>query len=371
MEAKRIKAENFRNIESADVELTGGVNLLYGNNAQGKTNLLEAVCFFSLGKSFRGAKEGEFIRFDSKNASLSLDFCDSVREQNIKIDFFRDKLRHVEQNGVKISRMSEMIGAFRAVLFCPEHLNIIKEGPSMRRGYLDVAISQLRPLYLRSLQRYNHILAQRNKLIKNAVADRRSFDATVEFWSQQLAHEAASITRSRLKYLAMVEEELKTCFAEMTGDREIPSLEYDFSFKIDRSTAEDVKKCEEVFLSRLMSSHEREIAAGATLWGIHKDDVDIRLNGKSARLYASQGQQRSLALGLKLSESRISMRDTGEEPVLLLDDVFSELDATRREYLTERMKRGQVIMTACGDVDLGTSVNVINVEKGKYLPCGK
>jgi DNA replication and repair protein RecF len=120
-----------------------------------------------------------------------------------------------------------------------------------------------------------------------------------------------------------------------------------------------------------MSSHDREISAGATLWGIHKDDVDIRLNGKSARLYASQGQQRSLALGLKLSESRISMRDTGEEPVLLLDDVFSELDATRREYLTERMKRGQVIMTACGDVDLGTSVNVINVEKGNYLPYGK
>ena len=371
MEAKKIKAENFRNICSADVEFSSGVNLLYGNNAQGKTNLLEAVCFFSLGKSFRGAKEGEFIRFEEKNASISLDFSDSVREQNIKIDFFRDKLRHVEQNGVKISRMSEMIGAFRAVMFCPEHLNIIKEGPSMRRGYLDVAISQLRPLYLRSLQRYNHILAQRNKLIKNAAADRRSFDATVEFWSQQLAHEAANITRSRLKYLRMVEEELKICFSEMTGEREIPSLEYDFSFKIDKNTAEDTKKCEEAFFSRLMSSHEREIAAGATLWGIHKDDVDIRLNGKSARLYASQGQQRSLALGLKLSESRISMRDTGEEPVLLLDDVFSELDGTRREYLTERMKRGQVIMTACGDVDLGANVNVINVEKGNYLPYGK
>ena len=371
MKVTKICAEDFRNIERAEVSFSDGINLLFGANAQGKTNLLEAVCFFSLGKSFRGAKEGEFIRFDSKNASLSLDFSDSVREQNIKIDFFRDKLRHVEQNGVKISRMSEMIGAFRAVLFCPEHLNIIKEGPSMRRGYLDVAISQLRPLYLRSLQRYNHILAQRNKLIKNAVADRRSFDATVEFWSQQLAHEAANITRSRLKYLSMVEEELKICFAEMTSQREIPSLEYDFSFKIDREAAEDTKKCEEFFLSRLMSSHDREIAAGATLWGTHKDDVDIRLNGKSSRIYASQGQQRSLALGLKLSESKISQRDTGEEPVLLLDDVFSELDAARREYLTERMKRGQVIVTACGDVELGTSVKVISVEKGCYLPQGK
>ena len=180
MKVKKICAEDFRNIERAEVEFSDGINLLFGANAQGKTNLLEAICYFSLGKSFRGAKDAEFISFDKKTSKLSLDFEDKVRERNLTIDFSKDHARHIEQNGMKISRMSEIIGLFRAVIFCPEHLNIIKEGPSMRRFYLDVAISQLRPLYLRSLQRYNHILQQRNKLIKNAEKDRKSFDATIE-----------------------------------------------------------------------------------------------------------------------------------------------------------------------------------------------
>lgn len=367
MKCKAIAADNFRNIASARVEFRDGVNLLFGANAQGKSNLLEAVCFFSMGKSYRGAKEAEFIRFDERQARLSMDFEDGSRPQNIKIEFSRDTLRRVSQNGVKITRMSEIIGQFRAVLFCPEHLNVIKEGPSMRRAYLDVAISQLRPVYLRSLQRYNHILAQRNKLIKNAVHDRRSFDSTVEFWSAQLAHEAAVITKSRLGYLAMAQKELCACFAEMTEGRETPGLEYDFSYKIKPEDAADTKRCEEVFTNQLMTNHERELAAGSTLWGIHKDDVDIRLNGRPARLYASQGQQRSLALGLKLAEGAISRGDTGEEPVFLLDDVFSELDAERRGYLTGKLRDGQVIITACGDIDFGgADVNIIDVSAGNY-----
>ncbi|MBQ2715400.1 MAG: DNA replication/repair protein RecF [Clostridia bacterium] len=367
MKVKKICAEDFRNIERAEVEFSDGINLLFGANAQGKTNLLEAICYFSLGKSFRGAKDAEFIAFDKRTAKLSLDFEDKVRERNLTIDFSKDHARHIEQNGMKISRMSEIIGLFRAVIFCPEHLNIIKEGPSMRRFYLDVAISQLRPLYLRSLQRYNHILMQRNKLIKNAERDRKSFDATIEFWSAQLAAEAANITKQRLRYIEAAERELKICFDEMTGGRETPSLEYDHSFKIKPEEAADAKRAQEIFFSQLMSSHDREIYAGATLWGIHKDDLIIRLDGKNARNFASQGQQRSLALGLKLSEAAISASNTGESPVLLLDDVFSELDAERRSYLCERMKRGQVIMTACSDVDLQNEhVNVIRVENGNY-----
>lgn len=367
MRCKAIKIENFRNIDSAGLTFSDGVNLLWGNNAQGKTNMLEAVCFFSLGKSFRGAKESEFIKFGEKQAIISLDFEDNVRRQNLDIEFFRDKFKHIRQNGVKISRVSEMIGLFRAVLFCPEHLNIIKEGPSMRRSYLDVAISQLRPVYLRSLQRYNHILAQRNKLIKSAPFDRQSFDSTVEFWSSQLAHEAAVITKSRLGYIEMVQSQLQLCFEEMTGGREKPDASYEFSFKVKENEIGDVRRMEETFLSQLMSSHDREIAAGATLWGIHKDDIDIRLNGKNTRIFASQGQQRSLALGLKLAESAISRMATCEEPVLLLDDVFSELDEGRRQYLTERMNRGQVIMTACGDIDLlRTGANVVYVKNGMF-----
>ncbi len=369
MKAKRIYAENFRNIENASVEFSDGINLLWGANAQGKTNLLEAICYFSLGKSFRGAKESEFIRHDCRTAKIVLDFEDKTRERQLSIGFSKDKLRQIEQNGMKISRTSEMIGLYRAVLFCPEHLSIVKEGPSMRRFYLDVAISQLRPLYLHSLQRYNHILAQRNKLIKSAEKDRRSFDATIEFWSSQLAAEAARITQTRLRYVAAIEKELALCFEEMTDGRETPTLEYDFSFKIKAEDAADTKRAEEIFFSQLMSSHEREIAAGATLWGVHKDDMIIKLDGKAARIFASQGQQRSLALGLKLSEAAISAADTGEMPTLLLDDVFSELDSERRLYLCERMKRGQVIMTSCSDIDMcGASVNMIEVRAGKYAP---
>lgn len=368
MYCKSISIRDFRNIESAEVSFCDGVNVLAGENAQGKTNLLEAICYFSLGKSFRGAKDAEFIRYDCRTCRLSLDFEDKVRQRNLTINFSKDHARQIEQNGMKISRVSEMIGLFRAVVFCPEHLNIIKEGPSMRRFYLDVAISQLRPLYLRSLQRYNHILMQRNKLIKNAERDRKSFDATVEFWSAQLAAEAANITRQRLRYIEAAERELSLCFEEMTEGRERPALKYDHSFKISSDDAMDIKRAQEIYFSQLMSSHEREIAAGATLWGIHKDDMIITLDGRNARNFASQGQQRSLALGLKLSEAAISASNTGEPPVLLLDDVFSELDSSRRAYLCERMKRGQVIMTACSDVDLSSApVKVINVRDGEYF----
>lgn len=371
MKAKRISVENFRNIESAEIEFCDGINLLWGANAQGKTNILEAICFFSLGKSFRGAKENEFIRYDQKHSRLSLDFEDKVRERCLSVSFSRNRLRQIDQNGMKITRTSEMIGLYRAVLFFPEHLSIVKEGPSMRRFYLDVAISQLRPSYLHSLQRYNHILMQRNKLIKNAERDRASFDSTIEYWSELLAAEAAKITSQRLKYITAIEKELVICFEEMTGGRELPSLEYEFSFKIKPEDAADVKTAKEIFFSQLMSSHDREIAATATLWGVHKDDMIIKLNSRAARIFASQGQQRSLALGLKLSEAGVSASNTGETPTLLLDDVFSELDYERRLYLSERMKRGQVIMTSCSDFDMNRgSVNIIEVKDGVYTPLG-
>ncbi|MCQ2427016.1 MAG: DNA replication/repair protein RecF [Clostridia bacterium] len=367
MICKKIKVTDFRNIASCDVDFSDGVNLIYGNNAQGKTNLLEAVCLCSLGKSFRGVKENEFIRFDCPNTRIEMNYEDSYRPQTISMSYSRSHQKYIEHNGVKLQKMSELIGRFRAVLFFPEHLNVIKEGPSMRRSYLDVAISQLRPAYLKSLQRYNHILIQRNKLIKSAPDNRKNFDATIEFWSYQLSVEAAFITQSRIGYLRLASEQLKKCIEEMTEEHEIPSLDYAFSFKISDETSGDREKLREAFFSQLMSNHDREIGAGATLWGIHKDDININLNGKSARIYASQGQQRSLALGLKLAESNISMNDTGERPVLLLDDVFSELDGARREYLTDRMKNGQVIMTACGDaIPEGTEARVIYTENGEF-----
>lgn len=377
MICKVVEAENFRNIESCRVEFSPGVNVLVGDNAQGKTNLIEAIYFAAIGRSFRGAHEAELLRFDCREARTRVTFTDSLREQTIEIGFSRDKNRRVTQNGVKVGRMSEIVGRFRAVLFCPEHLNIIKEGPSMRRQYLDVAISQLRPLYMRSLQKYNHILAQRNRLLKSAWEPdgRKVFEETSDMWSAVLAHEAAFITASRIKYLETVAEEIRDCFGEMTGGREVPGLEYVSSAHMSGDVLYDVKRCEEQYYEKFCANHEREIAAGATLWGVHKDDVDISINGRAARQFASQGQQRSLSLALKLAEGAISRRDTGEEPVFLLDDVFSELDAGRRTYLTGKMKNRQIILSTCTERD-GESADaygdarVVKVRNGEFITGG-
>ena len=368
MICKRISVEGFRNIESADVEFSDGVNVLVGNNAQGKTNLLEAIYFITLGKSFRSASESDMIGFSSDHASVSLDFCDKIREQNISVRIFRDHRKRFEQNGVKIFKMSDVVGELRAVLFCPEHLSIVKEGPSIRRGFLDVAISQLRPMYLKSLQKYNKFLKQRNKLLKDALEDRKTFDETIEFWSAGLAHEGAILAKMRKNYVEVCNGYVKNYFADMTGGTELPELKYAGSAKQELDDYDDEIKTEEKFFTLLSSNLEREIAVGSTLWGAHKDDIDISINGREAKVFCSQGQQRSLALAMKLAEGEICFRESGEYPVFLFDDVFSELDATRRSYLINKIKGKQVIMTGC-DLSLMSEegANVIRVEGGKYF----
>ncbi|MBE6702468.1 MAG: DNA replication/repair protein RecF [Ruminococcaceae bacterium] len=342
-----IALTDFRNIASAAVSFDQGVNVLYGNNAQGKTNLLEGIYFAAIGKSFRGQHAPEVIRFGAEYAALSLDYTAGGREQNISMRLFpNNRARAVEKNKVRISRMSELLGSFRAVLFCPEHLSLIKGGPAERRQFLDIAVSASEPVYLATLQRYGHILKQRNALIRKAKEEPEMFESTVDLWSAQLAKEGAYIARSRQRYIKRAEKYVKECFAAMTGEKEAPTLFYHGPDK-SGSDYEDVA-CTEKELYRLLSTaHEREIGAGSTLWGIHKDDIEVELNRHSARLFCSQGQQRSLALALKLAEGEICREDCGEYPVFLFDDVLSELDARRRAYLLEKMEGKQVIMTAC------------------------
>ena len=377
-----IEIENFRNIPSASVTFGPGVNLLHGDNAQGKTNLLEAVYFTALGKSFRPVKEAELIRFGEECARVVNRFHDSIREQSLSFRIFSGHGRRVvEQNGMKVGRMSEMVGAFRVVLFCPEHLSLIQGGPELRRNYLNVALSQLRPLYLQSLQRYNKLLKERNALLKRAPEDMATFKATEPMWSAQLAREAALITVHRARYVKQVNDHVRACFADMMKKyevgEELPELSYQptlggewlESYGDDLDLFTDPKKLEERYLELLTTRHEREIGAGATLWGIHKDDVRINLNGRPARLYASQGQQRSLALAMKLAEGWVSAYESGGDmPVFLFDDVLSELDTHRRNYLVQEMKGRQVIMTACDPAaaDFGESVHLIRVDGGRY-----
>ena len=377
-----IEIENFRNIPSASVTFTEGVNLLHGDNAQGKTNLLEAVYFTALGKSFRPVKEAELIRFGEESAHVVNRFSDSVRAQSLSVRLFAGRGRRVvEQNGMKVGKMSDMVGAFRVVLFCPEHLSLIQGGPELRRSYLNVALSQLRPLYLQSLQRYSKLLKERNALLKRAPEDMATFKATEPMWSAQLAREAATVTVHRARYVRQVNDHVRECFADMMkqygGGDELPELTYQPTLgsdwlrerEGDPSLFTDERRLEERYLELLTTRHDREIGAGATLWGIHRDDVVINLNGRPARLYASQGQQRSLALAMKLAEGWVSAYESGGDmPVFLFDDVLSELDVHRRDYLVRQMRGRQVIMTACDPAaaDFGGAVNLIHVDGGRY-----
>lgn len=367
MTCERIRIKNFRNVPAAEVSFSKGVNLLVGANAQGKTNLLEAIGFVAMGKSFRTSHDEEMIRFGEEMTEISVDFCDSLREQNITVRLMKGKRRRIEHNHVKLSRVSDAVGMLRTVLFCPEHLSMIKDGPSERRAFLDVALSQLYPVYLKSLQRYQQILKQRNQLIRDAQEDRRVFRETVEFWSDQLAAEAALISSYRAAYVEQLSKEIKLCFSEMTREKEIPKAVYEPSSKQPPEKAGDTEATKKAYFELLMNHHDREIGAGSTLWGIHKDDLDIQLNDRSARSFCSQGQQRSLALALKIAEGEIVEKVCHESPVLLLDDVFSELDSSRRAYLADRILDRQVIITTC-DPSLPLGEKQILVENGVYTP---
>lgn len=374
MICKKIKIRNFRNVASAEVEFSEGVNLLIGENAQGKTNLLEAIFYPSVGRSFRGAHMPEMIRFGESCSEISLDFRDARRDKNLTVRIFRDRQRQVELNGLKMEKLSDIVGSFRAVLFCPEHLSMIKAGPSERRAYMDMAISRLYPSYLRSLQNYSHLLRQRNALLKSAYGDRATFDATVELWSAPLAKEAALISDMRLKFIRRASVYIADCFGEMTGERESPRVVYHGSSGQPEEEYSHREATEKKYFQLLSSSYDREIAAGATLWGVHKDDLDITLNGKSARIYASQGQQRSLALAMKLAEGEITREEFGDYPVFLFDDVLSELDGSRRDYLLHKIRDKQVIITACEPSLLSSpllsseeGVRRIFVREGEYL----
>ena len=384
MICKKIEIQNFRNIEACEVEFSPYVNLLYGNNAQGKTNLLEAIYYTALGKSFRPAKEAELIRHDCISAAVTNTFADSLRDQTLSVQMFGGRAKRiVKHNGVKVDKLSDMMGVFRVVLFCPEHLSLIQGGPDLRRSYMNVALSQLRPAYLRSLQRYNHILKERNALLKTAADQRAVFEATEPMWSEQLAREAAFLTIKRYEYIKAVNEQVKISFQAMMGKYEggdeVPQLTYVPTLGQEWMNKNGFEESlegltEPMALERyrhLMSAHhDREIATGGTLYGIHRDDVKITLNGRPARLYASQGQQRSLALAMKLAEGWVSAGEFGGEmPVFLFDDVLSELDVHRREYLVSEMTGRQVIMTACdpdaADFGMG-GVRHIRVNRGMY-----
>ncbi len=343
MICKSIKYTDFRNIESAELEFSPTTTILCGKNAQGKTNMLEGVYLFAQGKSHRAGRESELIRFGADVARLEMVYESGGREQKLSM-VLDGKRKMCMKNGVKLDKLSEMIGNFRAVMFCPEHLSIVKGGPSERRAFLDVAISQLRPVYLKTLQRYNGILMQRNALLKSAKGT--GSVPAIDAWSEQLAEYSAYIAKTRHEYTEKLSRLAGELYADMTSGAEALELHYRSTSRLGGNYT-DTAKMKEVYLRQLTENIEREIFLGSTQYGVHKDDVEIILNGKEARFFASQGQQRSIVLSMKLAEGEYSKNETGEYPVLLLDDILSELDPSRRSYVISGIRERQVIITSC------------------------
>lgn len=365
MNVTKIEFNSFRNIENEVIEFCDGINVIYGENAQGKTNILEGIYLFARGKSFRAFKDKELVNFDKSIAYAVLDFKAKDEKTRLGVEISKTLPKKFYRNNVKINKTSEIIGEFRAVLFCPSHLGIIKDAPSVRRKFIDVAISQLRPVYLKMMTRYNQVLEERNTIIKMNPQEREANESLIDVYSEELASLCADIADIRNEYIKKLDYWVKIFFEQMTGGKEIPKITYESNGdEGDFSSREALKQR---YLHLLTDYKEREYKYGATLFGIHKDDLKIEINGRDSRLYSSQGQQRSLALAMKMAEGEISREGKGEYPVFLFDDVLSELDDTRKKYILSNIKGRQVIITACDKsvFENNEGCHFINIKNGK------
>lgn len=366
MNVNTITYRNFRNIEQAKLVFSPGVNILWGNNAQGKTNALEGIYCFACGKSFRGVHDRELLRFGADSGGLELCFTDARREQQLSLQLFRAKSRQMKKNGVAIRKSADFVGTFHGVLFCPEHLAMIKGAPALRRSFLDASISQLRPAYLAALTDYASVLKQRNALLKQEDRDERSRMPLLDVLTVQMAELNTRIVLTRMKYIKLLDTSVGGFLEDMTCGREHASLSYQCDAQPDLY-GENGAEISRAFYEKCMSYAHREFAAQTTLHGCHRDDILITLDGREAKLYASQGQDRSIALAMKLGEGELSRAATGEYPVFLFDDVLSELDSGRQQYLMQRLGGRQVIMTSCNEsLFSGMDVNMIHVDEGCY-----
>ena len=362
---KSFYAKDFRNIPEARIEFHDGVNLLFGSNAQGKTNAMEGIYLFARGKSFRKAKESDLVRFGCEGFRTEIVFETRMGEQSLSYAAFGGERRRMK-NGYKIDRVTEMIGSFRAVLFTPDHLGLVKDGPEERRAFLDVAICQCKPYYLSAYTNYKRALEQRNCLLrmlgKGMAVDMNELYA----WSKSLAEYAAPIYLERRDYIKRLEKHARITMKEISEEKEALSLVYKSDIDYE---GEDLEKIKEAYYDLFISDIQREAANMGTLFGIGRDDMEILINGRRARAFASQGQQRSVVLALKLAEGEVCLELSGEYPVFLFDDVLSELDERRRAYLLSQKKERQIIITSCEKKEIASfSEGLIHVAEGIFTP---
>lgn len=367
----RICINNFRNIKNAELCFDKDLNIFVGRNAQGKTNLCEAVSV-CLGQSFRHARFQQYVPADDKKAEvrIKLFFVDDNTERENVIDYTICKNNlSVTYNGIKMKDAAELYGVLKYVVFIPEHLSLIKGSPEIRRDYLDdVALMQTKT-HLKKLSRYNKGLKQRNNILANSSDSPEKTAALLAPWNEILAAEGINVTYGRLKYFSFLKKCAAEIYSDLTNGAETLSMEYLSSvFKSESINFNNIDELYKQYIAELEKNLSAEMKLRFTLAGVHRDDVNFFVNGMPARDFASQGQLRSAALALKLSEAEIIRRKNKTDPVIILDDILSELDSVRRDYILHHIEKSQVFITCCNIDDLATLRNgkAWNAENGCF-----
>ena len=345
MKLRRIALDGFRNYTDFTADFSPGVNVIWGENAQGKTNLLEAIGFLSGARSHRARGDKELISFHRDRGTITAEVTSRGRDFLLEVQLFRGARRRLFVNHVKCKTAAELGGIVQTVLFCPEDLALIKAGAAERRSFLDHAICQLRPRYAEALAQYNKLLDHKTRILRDWEKHPSLLDVLEDF-NEAMARAGALVIHYRAHFVRKLAEKAAQIQTEFSGGREKLALHYTTVSTVRDPLGPTVELYED--LRRHQDSHAKaERDARSCLSGPHKDDLVARINGQPARQYASQGQTRTAALSLKLAERELFRDDTGQWPILLLDDVLSELDARRQDFVLRRITGGQVILTGC------------------------
>lgn len=343
---KRVNLKSFRNYQALDIQLGEGVNIFYGQNAQGKTNIIESIYMASTGKSHRTQKDSELINWNSEDAKIKIEFEKENDDKSVEIYLNKKIKKQVRLNGVRINKIGELIGNLNTVIFSPDHMKVIKEGPVERRRFMDIILSQVKPGYYFNLVQYLKVLEQRNNLLDEARSNSNLLK-TIEIWNDQLVEYGTKIIMTRYDFIKKICEMAAEIHERISNGKEKLKLTYKSSIDFKTCSESEIKKS---FSAALEKSINIDIKRGATHNGPHRDEIIFHINDIEVKTYSSQGQQRTALLSLKISELKYMENETGEMPILLLDDVFSELDTERQNYLVDFIKNIQTIIT-CTDVE--------------------
>ena len=357
---KRLQMLNYRNYNALDIELCPNVNVFMGDNAQGKTNILEAIYYCAFAKSHRTSKDKELINWNGEHAFISVDVGRERLDKRIDISILKDGKKSIRINKIKIKKIGELFGNFNVVMFSPEDLRIIKDSPGVRRKFIDMELCQLNSKYYYNLVQYNKVLNERNMLLRNRNANKDMLD----IYDMQLVEFGYNIIKERINYIGKLNKYAEKIHSDITSGKENIKFKY-------ISTIKDLENIKDNFYALLEKNRAKDCERGITSIGPHRDDFFVYINDIDTKSFGSQGQQRTAVLTMKFASLEIIKEVTGEFPILLLDDVLSELDFSRKKYILSTIGQIQTIITCTGIEDLyeylDEKAKVFKVKNGEIV----